>query len=247
MKILLTNDDGITSTGLQILAQMLRKEHEVWIVAPDQNRSAVSHSIIMNKPLKIVKHDDFSYTCSGVPVDCVVHGLNAVLKSKPDVILSGINFGANLGTDILFSGTAAAARQASLYGIPGIAVSLESSGGVYDFSSLASFTVKNLEHLMSLSDKDIFVNINALSPGPYAECRLTKPSKRYYNDGVKPFIAPDGQHYSFFAGGNVETEGDEDCDYCVLKKGFVSVSRILSQPSAHPYSDSSWEKSCQMS
>ena len=188
-----------------------------------------------------MKHDDFSYTCSGVPVDCVVHGLNAVLKSKPDVILSGINFGANLGTDILFSGTAAAARQASLYGIPGIAVSLESSGGVYDFSSLASFTVKNLEHLMSLSDKDIFVNINALSPGPYAECRLTKPSKRYYNDGVKPFIAPDGQHYSFFAGGNVETEGDEDCDYCVLKKGFVSVSRILSQPSAHPYSDSSWE------
>ncbi|HOS29828.1 MAG TPA: 5'/3'-nucleotidase SurE, partial [Treponemataceae bacterium] len=180
-------------------------------------------------------------------VDCVVHGLNAVLKSKPDVILSGINFGANLGTDLLFSGTAAAARQASLYGIPGIAVSLESSGGMYDFSSLASFTMKNLEHLMSLCGKDIFVNINALSPGPYSECRLTKPSKRYYNDGVQPFIAPDGQHYSFFAGGDVETEGDESCDYCVVKKGLVSVSRILAQPSAHPCNDASWEKSCQMS
>lgn len=247
MKILLTNDDGITSTGLQILAQMLRMNHEVWIVAPDQNRSAVSHSIIMNKPLKITKHDEFSFTCSGVPVDCVVHGINAVLKSKPDVVLSGINFGANLGTDMLFSGTAAAARQASLYGIPGIAVSLESFGGEYDFNALSLFTVTNLEHIVSLCEKDVFVNINALSPGPYSGCRLTKPSRRYYNDGVRPFIAPDGQHYSFFAGGNVETQGDDSCDYCVVQKGLVSVSRILSQPSAHPYADVSWEKSCQMS
>ncbi len=247
MRILLTNDDGITSTGLQILAQMLRKSHEVWIVAPDQNRSAVSHSIIMNKPIKIVKHDEFSYTCSGVPVDCVVHGLNAVLKERPDVILSGINYGANLGTDILFSGTAAAARQACLYGLPGIAVSLEESEGTYDFSSLSSFIVKNLEHLMTLCNEDVFINVNALSPGPYTECRLSKPSKRYYNDGVKPFIAPDGQHYSFFVGGNVETKGDEDCDYCVIKNGNVSVSRIMAQPSAQPYNDILWEKSCRMS
>lgn len=247
MKILLTNDDGITSAGLQTLAQMLRSEHDVWIVAPDQNRSAVSHSIIMNKPLKIVKQDEFSYTCSGVPVDCVVHGINAVLKSKPDVILSGINFGANLGTDILFSGTAAAARQASLYGIPGIAVSLESKDGSYDFNELASFTLNNLKHLISLCEKDVFININALSPGPYSACRLTKPSHRYYNDSVRPFIAPDGQHYSFFVGGTVETVGDESCDYCVINKGIVSVSRILAQPAVHPLLDATWEESCQMS
>ncbi len=247
MKILLTNDDGITSAGLQILARMLKKDHEVWIVAPDQNRSAVSHSIIMNKPLKMVMHDDFSYTCSGVPVDCVVHGINSLLKTSPDVVISGINFGANLGTDILFSGTAAAARQAALYGIPGIAVSLESSLGVYDFTSLARFTVNNLCRLMQLCCEDIFVNVNAQSPGPYASCRLTKPSKRYYNDGVKPFIAPDGQHYSFFAGGEVDTKGGEDCDYCAVKSGLVSVSRIFAQPSFAPLDDVSWEKSCQMS
>lgn len=246
MTILLTNDDGIASSGLQILADVLRKEHTVWIVAPDRNRSAVSHSIIMNKPLKIIKTDDYSFSCSGVPVDCVVHGIHGVLCATPDIVISGINFGANLGTDILFSGTAAAARQASLYGIPGVAVSLESSDGEYDFTHLAHFVSNNLLHLVRLCEKDVFVNINALSPGPYSACRLTKPSRRHYNDGVTSYIDNDGQKLFLFEGGTVETEGDDLCDYCVTKSGLVSVSRLVSQPVSACYNDTAWEKTCQM-
>ena len=155
MKILLTNDDGIMSEGLQVLVSVLEKEHEVWVVAPDRNRSAVSHSILMDIPLKIKKKAKRQYACSGVPVDCVVHGVRAILKGNPDCIISGINHGANLGTDILFSGTAAAARQGALYGIPSIALSLQSETGTYDFWHLADFVLKHLENILKLSERDV--------------------------------------------------------------------------------------------
>lgn len=244
MKILVTNDDGIMSEGLQKLVKTLEKKHNVWVVAPDRNRSAVSHSILMNSPLKIEKKAHTQYACSGVPVDCVVHGIRAILKENPDCIISGINHGANLGTDILFSGTAAAARQGSLYGIPSIALSLESPDRSYDFTYLLNFLSKHLESLIELCEKDVFLNINALSPGPYKSCVLTKPSRRSYNDGTEHFIAPDGQHYSFFRGGTIDTEHRDGSDYLALIRGDISISRIYSQPMSLDYDISLWEALC---
>jgi len=244
MKILLTNDDGIMSEGLQVLVSVLEKEHEVWVVAPDRNRSAVSHSILMDIPLKIKKKAKRQYACSGVPVDCVVHGLRAILKGNPDCIISGINHGANLGTDILFSGTAAAARQGALYGIPSIALSLQSETGTYDFRHLADFVLKHLENILKLSERDVFVNINAMSPGPYERCVLTKPSRRTYNDGTEHFIAPDGQHYAFFKGGSIDTEDCERGDYQALVRGDISLSRIHAQPLGLHFDEELWEALC---
>ena len=124
MRILLTNDDGIESPSLKFLAERLRKKHEIWIIAPDAEKSGSSHSITIKKWLKYTKIDKMVYKCSGTPVDCIILGILHLIKNKIDMVISGPNIGANLGTDIIYSGTAAAARQAALMGIPALASSL---------------------------------------------------------------------------------------------------------------------------
>ena len=230
MKILLTNDDGVHAEGLLALAKYLEKNHDVWVVAPDRNRSGVSHGITMGEPLKICQLAEKRFSCSGVPVDCTFNGINGILQENPDVVISGINKGPNLGTDIVFSGTAAAARQASFYDIPGIAVSLASFEKNLDYSALAEFVSKNIESLVTLCQKDIFLNINADSLSSYKGYKFTSLSKRSYKDKVSVYNAPDGKLYSFFVGGGVESFGDEDSDEKAVSEGYVSISRVLSQP-----------------
>jgi 5'-nucleotidase len=230
MKILLTNDDGIHAEGLLALVKYLEKKHEVWVVAPDRNRSGVSHGITMAEPLKLCQLAENRFSCSGVPADCTFTAINGILNEYPDVVISGINKGPNLGTDIIFSGTAAAARQASFYGIPGIAVSLASFEEPLDYSALADFVSKNIEKLVTLCEKDIFLNINAASLDSYKGYKLTSLSKRSYQDKVSLYNAPDGKFYSFFLGGGVESFGDENSDEKATAQGYISISRVLSQP-----------------
>ena len=230
MKILLTNDDGIHAEGLLALVKYLEKKHEVWVVAPDRNRSGVSHGITMVEPLKLCQLAENRFSCSGVPADCTFTAINGILNEYPDVVISGINKGPNLGTDIIFSGTAAAARQASFYGIPGIAVSLASFEEPLDYSALADFVSKNIEKLVTLCEKDIFLNINAASLDSYKGYKLTSLSKRSYQDKVSLYNAPDGKFYSFFLGGGVESLGDENSDEKATSEGYISITRVLSQP-----------------
>jgi 5'-nucleotidase len=230
MKILLTNDDGIHAEGLLALVKYLEKKHEVWVVAPDRNRSGVSHGITMAEPLKLCQLAENRFSCSGVPADCTFTAINGILNEYPDVVISGINKGPNLGTDIIFSGTAAAARQASFYGIPGIAVSLASFEEPLDYSALADFVSKNIEKLVTLCEKDIFLNINAASLDSYKGYKLTSLSKRSYQDKVSLYNAPDGKFYSFFLGGGVESLGDENSDEKATSEGYISITRVLSQP-----------------
>ena len=230
MKILLTNDDGFGAEGLDALITVLSKEHEVWVVAPNKNRSAVSHGITITEPLCIRKVSNQQYTCSGVPADCADVGLKIITNGKPDVIVSGINRGANIGTDILYSGTAAAARQASMHGIPGIAVSLESVNQTWNYTPIANFVEKNLDNLIKLCEKDVFVNINAADTTEIKGWRFTRPSRRIYNDFPVSFNAPDGCLYTFFKGGDTSADNFADADYTCVEEGFVSISRILAQP-----------------
>lgn len=230
MKILLTNDDGIHAEGLLALVKYLEKKHEVWVVAPDRNRSGVSHGITMAEPLKLCQLAENRFSCSGVPADCTFTAINGILNEYPEVVISGINKGPNLGTDIIFSGTAAAARQASFYGIPGIAVSLASFEEPLNYSALADFVSKNIEKLVTLCEKDIFLNINAASLDSYKGYKLTSLSKRSYQDKVSLYNAPNGKFYSFFLGGGVESFGDENSDEKATAQGYISISRVLSQP-----------------
>ncbi|MBR5866882.1 MAG: 5'/3'-nucleotidase SurE [Spirochaetaceae bacterium] len=234
MRILLTNDDGYDGAGLQVLTEYLSKDHEVWVMAPDVNRSAVSHCITMTSPLKICQKADKKYTCSGVPVDCVIHGI-AMMDEKPDVVISGINKGANLGTDILYSGTCAAARQAVINEVPGIALSIESYDDVWQYNALAKFVNDNLEQLVSLSGSNVFVNINAKSLDSYKGWKLTGLSNRTYKDTVHLYNAPDGHSYSFFQGGNIISSGDSDCDFEAVENNYISISRVHAQPISADY------------
>lgn len=232
MRLLITNDDGIEAPGLVELARSLSVDHDVWVVAPDKNRSAISNAISMADPLKIVKKRERWYSCSGVPVDCVVNGLRTILPAPPDAILSGINKGANLGTDVIYSGTCGAARQAIISGFPGIALSIENfkGRGRWNFKPLADFVRKNLGSLVRLCDINTFVNINAPSADSYSGWRMTKLSRRFYNNAIETFTAPDGSYYTFFKGGTVSTEGDSNSDFITVNEGLISIGRIHAQP-----------------
>jgi len=253
MKLLLTNDDGLDCSGLRLLAEELAVEHEIFIVAPDKNRSAVSHGITMEKPLELVKCDCVfnnsrinAYTCSGLPADCVTTGISGLFKGQlPDAVISGINKGANLGTDIIYSGTAAAARHAVLqYGVPGIAASLElvpefaeTINGEWNYLPLAKFIRRNISSLISLFSEDVFININAPSCKAFAGYKLTPLSRREYCDRIELYKAPDGKTYSFFVGGKVTTRNESECDSLLVEKGFVSISRVIAQPCSADISD----------
>ena len=234
MKLLITNDDGIDSDGIKVLSSILAEKHDVYVVAPDKNRSAVSHSFTLRSPVvvsKPVQKDGVTwYTCSGTPSDCVHVVVAGLLGFMPDVVLSGINKGENLGTDLVFSGTAAAARHASMDDIPGIALSLGSPNQTWNFAPLAEFVRDNLDTLISLCKKNVFVNVNAHDSEPYKGWRRTVPAERIYNDRMEFYNAPDGQIYAFKIFGKVGSVSGDDADADVVREGFVSVSRIHSQP-----------------
>jgi 5'-nucleotidase len=237
MTILLTNDDGIESQGITVLYDILSKKHDVFIFCPDSNRSAISHGINMYNPVTVNKLSDNKYTCSGTPVDCVFNAVRSVMKTAPDVVISGINKGANLGTDIIYSGTAAAARQAALFGISGIALSIytKSQDEKYQFDAMAEFVSENLETLKALATSDFFVNINALSLNAYKGVKYARLSKRKYADGELIYTSPMNKMYSFFVGGKVTNEGDENCDTAVSEKGYIAVSRVFAEPVAEDF------------
>ena len=246
MKLLITNDDGYDADGIRVLAEVLTEAgNDVWTIAPDRNRSAVSHGITwMREPLKFVKRGEKTYSCSGLPADCAIAGLRGdLIPFKPDAVISGINKGANIGTDILYSGTAAAARQASMYGVPGIALSVESRDDEWKYEALAKFAAANLPQLVSVAvpansdgtkpDRDCcFANVNALSLDAYSGVAIADELVfREYHDSVHMLKAPDGNTYGFFCGGEIEsTSGSESCDFTVCEKGFIAVSRVYAEP-----------------
>ena len=249
MRIVLTNDDGFESEGINVLATHLSDEHEVWIVAPDRNRSAVSNSITMNKALKIKKIRERVYSCSGTPVDCVIVALKSGLVSGvPDVVMSGINRGPNIGTDILYSGTCAGARQAVLYGVPGIALSVSSFDNAWQYDAMARFAKKNINSLIALthtSHRDgtpdgecFFVNVNGASCEQYSGVQYADEiSFREYCDGMHLLDAPDGATYGFFCGGTIVSHGGVTSDSAICEKNYVAVSRVYAEPCVSKHMD----------
>jgi len=235
MRILAVNDDGINEKGLQVLTEVLRKQHDVSVIAPDKNRSGVSHGFTMNSPLCLHKVGEQQFTCSGLPADCTIEGCKGALGFIPDIVVSGINRGANIGTDILYSGTAAGARQGAIYGIPSIAISLESKINKWNFNPLAHFVLDNIEKLIQLCDKNVFLNINALDlqeKETYKGAKLTVPSLRDYRDLLEFYTSPNGDTYSFFRGGSIITKPGESTDFAAVENKCISISRINAQPQA---------------
>ncbi len=234
MRILLTNDDGVFSPGLEALREALVRDHDVWVVAPDGERSAMSHYITVKGPVAVKELSPQVFSCSGSPADCVIVAVLAAMPEVPDMVLSGINIGPNLGTDIIYSGTAAAARQAALMGIAGVALSLDAFSEPLHFEPLAGFVADNLDDLRELWNSHHFVNINAPnSTQPIQEVEITHPCRRTYNDRLHEFQAPRGETYYFMAGNPVDIELEPGTDWYAVSRGALSISPIGLEPVNH--------------
>lgn len=232
MRILLTNDDGIDCDGLRELEAALRfRSYDVYTIAPDGNRSGVSHSITLRGPIRLVKRSERSWACSGTPADCAILASLGALPFIPDLVVSGINVGPNIGTDLIYSGTAAAARQAALHGIRAIAFSLAAHEGPWAWKTAAGFAAGCIEELLPLCVEDVFLNVNIpnLEEGPLGlEC--TFPSRRVYNDKLAVYKAPDGNEYCFIDGGGIDTEIEAGSDQDAVLRGYASASPVFIHP-----------------
>jgi len=196
----------------------------------------------MGNTLRLSEVGYHEYKYSGTPVDCVIAGIRGnILPGRPDAVISGINRGANIGTDILYSGTAAGARQAVIYGVPGIALSIESDDDIWHYDALADFAARNLGRLSglcSLAGNDggmpgvpcVFVNVNASSAVSYKGVKCTGISFREYHDSIELRDAPDRSKYSCFHGGKIISGSRNLSDYDAVQDGYISVSRVYAEP-----------------
>jgi 5'-nucleotidase len=226
-RILLTNDDGYFSDGINTLFQALSRDHEVYLVAPDREQSASSHSLTLNRPLRVHKIDKFRFTTDGTPTDCVMLGLHLIFKKKrPDMIISGINHGANMGDDITYSGTVAAAIEGAIMRVPSIAVSMANYEPETPMQRAARFVRNFLKNYDGLAlDPSIFLNINLpLDAGrPYREFRFTRQGFRQYKDVIIRKTEPRGKAY-YWIGGRPKWKTTEGTDFAVVSEGIVSVT-----------------------
>ena len=239
MIVLLTNDDGFDSPGIQTLAQVFAQKHTVYIAAPKSNQSATSSSISIRKKHEVLEREQFRFQIDGTPVDCVVEALRCGLfPQRPHVVISGINSGSNLGTDILYSGTCGAAREACIQGLPAIALSVARPSDFRDCScsyrQLAQFAADNIESLIELSgNAERFVNVNALPSGPYRGVRYATLSKLSYDNTIQLTKQDDGKMFVEYIPVNDGTRkagGDGNDDHALVDKGYIAISCIRAFP-----------------
>ena len=236
MRILLVNDDGIHSPGLRALAESLEKGHELWIVAPEDEKSGASHSMTLHDPVRTREVGSREISVKGTPVDCVLVALHCLLQEKPDIVISGINLGANLGADILYSGTAAGARQAAILGVPGVAVSVSSFTPPYHFNAAVRFVAGNLEDFVRLWEPLHFLNINVPnSNGAVGEPLVVPPAKITYKNHLSTFSGPRGEQYHFYLGPDrIGLDDAETTDVDAAAEGRISLTPVPVYPTIAP-------------
>jgi 5'-nucleotidase len=232
MNILLTNDDGIDGEGLTAFAACLRDKtgHSVYVIAPDTNRSGVSQAIsFLSDPLRLIERGPNTWSCSGTPADCVMAGILGALPVKPDLVVSGINAGANIGTDILYSGTAAAARQAGLYHIPAVALSLAGKTPFY-WKETITFAVAHLEEFAEQWQEDVFINVNFPNVPRIEGIVSAFPALRRYEDSLEIVASQEGRKYCFVNFGNILTKAEPGSDGDAIARNMASVSPVFIHP-----------------
>jgi len=234
MIILLTNDDGFEAPGLKAMEEALGDSHDIWILAPEKEMSGQSHSITLTEGIKVSRSPgERHFAVHGTPVDCVNLAFQALLPRLPDLVISGINKGPNLGTDIMYSGTCGAARESALRGIPSVSVSFASLTGPWEYGPTASFVAENLQNIVKLCEKDHFININW--PEGYRENRVvefTRPGRRRYMDEMVSFSSPRGGEYWFLQPAGIESSDEPGTDTRSIEDGQISIGIIAAEPAS---------------
>lgn len=225
MKILLTNDDGIDAEGLQILSKVLSEYHEVYIIAPDKERSACSNIFTMRDELLIKRHNEKTFSISGYPADCVSIGIHSDIIPEVDLIISGINHGPNLGDDIHFSGTVAGSRTAFIFGKPSIAVSIDSFHAASPHLIETSIFINNLIQTETIPTS-AYLNINYpnLPASEIKGVKYTSLSKRIYKDKYITTTTEDPDQFKMKLYGIIETENKPWNDSYALENAYISIT-----------------------
>lgn len=236
MRILISNDDGVYAPGINTLYKTLAKEHDVFVVAPLEERSTTGHTLSLDNPLRVIKIEDETnvFGCSGYPADCTLMGIAHLMQEKPDIVISGINRGANLGQDIYYSGTMAAAREAVFRDIPAIAVSTvcdftQGPEHPINFTSAANFILKLLRNdITKIISPAHVININVpdIEESQIKGAKTTFLGMRYYSEEVRARKDFRGRPYFWIGGiyeGHCGTQGS-DCE--AVDNNYISIGII---------------------
>jgi 5'-nucleotidase len=230
--ILVSNDDGILAQGLGVLAEVCRSVGTVTIVAPDREQSGASHSLTLNRPIRAERTSDGSFQVDGTPTDCVLLALGALLPDKPEFVVSGINHGANMGEDVLYSGTVAAAMEGLSLGIPGVAISFAGNRIQREahLDGQRPWLQRLLMSIISVRDfpRDTLLNVN-LPPIPsdgIKGIRVTTLGKRVFSDSLTETRDPWNRKMYWIGGGQITWSGGEASDFQAVEEGYISVTPL---------------------
>jgi 5'-nucleotidase len=235
MNILLSNDDGYDAPGIKILAGYLKKIAHVTIFAPDQNRSGASNSLSLDRPLKVTEVEKDYYHINGTPTDCVHLALTGFLDKMPDMVVSGINNGANMGDDTIYSGTVAAAMEGYLLDIPSFAISMSQHEATH-FETAASITVDLILHYQKNKTRDaMLLNINVpdIPLEKVQGIHITRLGKRHKAESVNKSEDADGNILYWVGAAGLPNDGGEGTDFYSVSHNFVSVSPIHADLTRH--------------
>lgn len=237
MKILISNDDGIAANGIRVLTKELAIENDVYVIAPDRERSAAGHSLTLHTPLRVEELEAINgakrtWVTTGTPGDCVKIGINAILspEEQPDFVISGINHGPNLGADILYSGTVSCAMEGAMMGVPSIAVSLASMQSDYDdFVYTAQFIrgmIKKLGDFNFPKKTLLNVNVPLLEADDISGVMITELGRRMFTDTYEKRVDPRGKVYYWMAGELINEPSNATTDIAAVRNNKISITPV---------------------
>lgn len=230
-RILISNDDGIDAPGIKLLEQLAREfSDDVWVIAPSMEQSGAGHSLTLRRPLRIHKRDERHFAVDGTPTDCILLGLQQVMRDNPpDIVLSGINRGGNLGEDVTYSGTVAAAMEATLLNVPAVAFSQYFAGEMIDWTIAEKYLKDVLATLVTTTwPKGVLINVNYPDHEAKggAEVKIAKQGQRKIGDHIAERLDPRGEPYYWIGAIQSELPADKAADLRVIEQGNISVTPI---------------------
>lgn len=235
MRILVTNDDGIQSPGIAALAEALSAIGEVWIVAPDRERTAVAHAVTLHKPLRLHRVAPRTFSVNGTPVDCVNLALLKIMPKPPCILVSGINKGVNLGDDVMYSGTVSAAMEGTILGVPSVAVSQEGQTA-FRFAVGATYAARVVRLMLDQGlPEETLLNVNIPDRPRRAikGVRITCLSRRRFHNPIIEKLDPHGRKYYWIAGERVSWSRSKEADHEAIEEGLVSITPIRLDSTHH--------------
>ncbi|MFM7204390.1 MAG: 5'/3'-nucleotidase SurE [Myxococcota bacterium] len=234
-RILISNDDGIHAPGIQALTAALEPHFEVWVVAPDREQSAKSHAITLDRPLRLTQVAERRFAVDGTPADSVYLAMTHLLRDQIDLVVSGINHGANLGDDIAYSGTVSAAMEAAFMGVPAVAFSLAGRSPLH-FEVAAKLAHELVQQVLArgLPKRGLLnVNIPNLPRAQIKGVRATRMGHRRYNYAVHEKLDPRGKPYYWIGGDEIDFEANPGSDCDAVRDGYVSVCPLFTDLTDH--------------